>query len=107
MRRIREAVLPFTWNSDDLPKTVREYREKYKGVSRIMDDHSEILELAHEDLRRLSSGSRKGREADFTSETILRAWWFTPSRASRCGRPWCRSPRATSCRTSCGRGSGW
>ena len=69
MRRIREAVLPFTWNNDDrLLKTVREYREKYKGVSRILDDHPEILNLAHEDLRRLSSGGRNGREADFTSE---------------------------------------
>ena len=74
MRRIREAVLPFTGNNDDhLLKTVREYREKYKGVSRILDDHPEILDLAHEDLKRLSSGGRKGREADFTSETILRA----------------------------------
>ena len=74
MRRIREAVLPFTWNNDDhLLKTVREYREKHKGVSRILDEHPEILELAHEDLKRLSSGGRKGREADFTSETILRA----------------------------------
>ena len=73
MRRIREAVLPFTWNNDDLPKTVREYREKYKGVSRILDDHPEILELVHEDLKRLSAGGRKGRRADFSSETILRA----------------------------------
>jgi len=74
MRRIREAVLPFTGNNDEhLPKTVREYREKYKGVSRILDDHPEILELVHEDLKRLSSGGHKGREGDFTSETILRA----------------------------------
>jgi len=74
MRRIREAVLPFAGNNDDhLLKTVREYREKYKGVSRILDDHLEILKLAHEDLKRLSCGGRKGREADFTSETILRA----------------------------------
>lgn len=74
MRRIREAVLPFAGNNDDrLLKTVREYREKYKGISRVLDDHPEILELAHEDLKRLSSGGRKGREGDFTSETILRA----------------------------------
>jgi len=74
MRRIREAVLPMAGNNDDrLLKTVREYREKYKGISRILDDHPKILELAHEDLKRLSSGSRKGREGDFTSETILRA----------------------------------
>jgi IS5 family transposase len=74
MRRIREAVLPMAGNNDDrLLKTVREYREKYKGISRILDDHPKILELAHEDLKRLSSGGRKGREGDFTSETILRA----------------------------------
>lgn len=74
MRQIREAVLAFTGNNDDhLLKTVREYREKYKGVSRILDDHPEILDLAHQDLKRLSSGGRKGRVGDFTSETILRA----------------------------------
>lgn len=74
MRRIREAVLPFTWNNDDhLLKTVREYREKYKGVSRILDEHPELLEAMHEDLKKLSDGGRKGRCGDFTSETILRA----------------------------------
>ena len=73
MRRIREAVLPFAWNNNDLPKTVREYREKYKEVSRILDDHSEILELVHQDLKKLSCGGPQGREGDFTSETILRA----------------------------------
>jgi len=56
-----------------LPKTVREYRAKYKGVSRILDEHHEILEAVHEDLKKLSRGGRKGRSGDFTSETILRA----------------------------------
>ncbi len=73
MRRIREAVLPMAAGDDHLPKTVREYREKYKRVSRILDAHPEILECVHEDLRKLSQGSRKGRGGDFTSETILRA----------------------------------
>jgi len=73
MRRIREAVLPFAGNNDGLPKTVREYREKYKGVSQILDAHPEVLEKVHEDLKRLSCGGRKGRNADFSSETILRA----------------------------------
>jgi IS5 family transposase len=66
-------VLPFAWNNDDLPKTVREYREKYKGVSQILDDHQELLDLVHEDLKRLSAGNRRGRKGDFSSETILRA----------------------------------
>jgi transposase, IS5 family len=74
MRRIREAVLAFTFNSDEhLPKTVRQYRAKYKGVSRILDAHPELLEAVHEDLKKLSRGGRKRRGGDFTSETILRA----------------------------------
>jgi IS5 family transposase len=73
MRRKREAVLPFEWNNDHLPKTVREYRQKYKGISRLLDENPEILDRVHEDLKKLSQGGRRGREADFTSETILRA----------------------------------
>ena len=73
MRQIREAVLPFAASDDHLPKTVLEYREKYKGVSRILDQHLEVLQLAHEDLKKLSQGGRKGRGGDFTSETLLRA----------------------------------
>ena len=73
MRRIQEVVLPMAASDEHLPKTVREYRAKYKGVSRILDEHREILEAAHEDLKKLSQGGRKGRPGDFTSETILRA----------------------------------
>ena len=74
MRRIREAVLPFTGNNDDrLPKTVREYRQKYKGVSRILDGLPEVVELLAADLKCLSSANRRGRAADFSVETILRA----------------------------------
>lgn len=73
MRRIREAVLPMAASDEHLPKTVREYRAKYKGVSRILDEHPEILEAVHEDLKKLSQGGRKGRSGDFTSETLLRA----------------------------------
>jgi hypothetical protein len=73
MRRIREAVLPLAGGEDDLPKTVREYHAQYKGVSQILDEHREIVDAAHEDLKKLSQGGRKGRSGDFTSETILRA----------------------------------
>ena len=74
MRRIRDAVLPFAeYNNDRLPKTVRQWRKKYKGVGHMLDKNPQILEMVHEDLKRLSSGGRKGREGDFTSETILRA----------------------------------
>ena len=73
MRRIREVVLPMAASDEHLPKTVREYRAKYKGVSRILDEHREILEAVHEDLKKLSQGGGKGRPGDFTSETLLRA----------------------------------
>lgn len=73
MRRMRESILPLAGRDDYLPKTVREYRAKYKGLSQILDAHPEVLELVHEDVKRLSQGGRTGRSADFTSETILRA----------------------------------
>ena len=73
MRRKSEAVLPFVWNNDRLLKNVLDWREKYKRISRVLDDHREILDLVHEDLKKLSRKGNKGREGDFTSETILRA----------------------------------
>jgi IS5 family transposase len=76
MRRKSEALLAFEWNNQSLPKVVRQEREKYKGISRILDAHPEILDAVHEDLQRLSTtggGFRRGRAGDFTSETILRA----------------------------------
>lgn len=73
MRRKRERILSFVGSSRELPKTVREYREKYNRISQILDDHPEILDCIHRDLAKLSKGGRKGRESDFTSETLLRA----------------------------------
>jgi hypothetical protein len=49
MRRMREAVLPLAAGDEHLSKTVREFREKFKGVSRILDKHTEILAAVHED----------------------------------------------------------
>ena len=73
MRRKRERILSFVGSGRGLPKTVREYREKYNRISQILDDHPEILDRVHGDLSRLLEGGRKGRESDFTSETLLRA----------------------------------
>lgn len=74
MRRKRELVLSFFDDScERLPQTVLAYREKYKGISRILDQRPEILDAVHRDLSALSEGGRGGREADFTSETLLRA----------------------------------
>jgi IS5 family transposase len=73
MRRKSERVLSFVGRDEDLPKTVREFREKYKGISRVLDEAPEVLDLVHRDLTTLSEGGPKGRESDFTSETLLRA----------------------------------
>jgi hypothetical protein len=73
MRRKSEAVLTFAWNNDRLPKSVLDWREKYKRISRILDDHPEVLDWVHEDRKKLSQKGNQGREGDFTSETILRA----------------------------------
>ena len=75
MRRKSEAVLAFEWANPSLPKVVCQEREKYKGISRVLDAHPEILDAVHGDLKGLSTegGCRRGRGGDFTSETILRA----------------------------------
>lgn len=73
MRRKSESILAFGSCDDGLPKTVCEYREKFKAISGILDEHEEILNLVHRDLKSLSEGDRRGRDGDFTSETLLRA----------------------------------
>ena len=73
MRQKRESVLSFVGNDDELPKTVREHREKFKGISVALDLVPEVLDLVHRDLSTLTKGGRQGRNADFTSETILRS----------------------------------
>ena len=73
MRRKRERIFSFVCSDKGLPKTVREYREKYKEISRVLDEHPEILNRVHHDLKQLSEGGPEGREGDFTSETLLRA----------------------------------
>jgi IS5 family transposase len=73
MRRKNEAVLGFESRDDGLPKVVRDYRARYRGISQVLDKNPEILEAVHQDLKRLSQGGRHGRGGDFTSENILRA----------------------------------
>jgi len=73
MRRKREAVLAFESNDDGLPKVVRDYRARYRAISQVLDENPKILDLVHEDLKRLSDGDGDGRGGDYTSENILRA----------------------------------
>ena len=73
MRRKNEAVLSFESNDDGLPKVVRDYRERYRVISQVLDDNPEILSAVHRDLLKLSEGDSQGREGDYTSENIFRA----------------------------------
>lgn len=73
MRRKSEAVLSFESNDDGLPKVVRDYRERYRVISQVLDGNPEILSAIHRDLLKLSEGDSRGREGDYTSENIFRA----------------------------------
>jgi transposase, IS5 family len=73
MRRKKEAVLCFESNDDGLPKVVRDYRERYRAISQVLDDNPEILSAVHLDILKLSEGDSQGREGDYTSENIFRA----------------------------------
>jgi IS5 family transposase len=73
MRRKMEAVLSFESGDDGLPKVVRDYRARYRAISQVLDDNPKILSAVHQDLLTLSEGDSSGREADYTSENILRA----------------------------------
>jgi IS5 family transposase len=73
MRRKKEAVLCFESNDDGLPKVVRNYRDRYRAISQVLDDNPAILTAVHGDILKLSEGNAQGREGDYTSENILRA----------------------------------
>ena len=76
MRHISDPVFCFVWSSEsdhaDL-KIVREHKEKYKGVSEILDENPAILEAAARDLKALSTGGKKGRKAAYTCDNLFRA----------------------------------
>ena len=81
MRLKAEAILDFgPHDAQQQNKIVREYRDEYKAISKILNEHPKILEMAHRDLQQLSKDqqlskatSRRGRKAVFTSENLLRA----------------------------------
>lgn len=63
----------FHWSTGSRAKIVLEYEAKYNRISAILDENREILDLVDRDLRKLSTGTRRGRKATFTSENLLRA----------------------------------
>ena len=73
MRQKFDPQRYFHWSTASTSKIVREYEEKYNRISEILDENPEILDLAAADLRKLSTGGRKGRKATYTAENLLRA----------------------------------
>lgn len=53
-----------------IPKEVRDYRERYDRISKILDDNPEVLETVHGDLAAPCSPS--GRQSTYSSEQFLR-----------------------------------
>lgn len=73
MRPKFEAQREFAFPTSSL-KLTREYYAKYEAISKILDANTEILDLAHRDLRDAlitSSGARPAR-VRFTTEHVLR-----------------------------------
>ena len=75
MRVKAEAIFDFGPTDDEADnQTVRDYRDEYKRLGRILDRHGDILDLVHEDLSQLSKAtSTRGRKPVFTSENLFRA----------------------------------
>ena len=46
---------------------------KYNRVGQILDENPRILDLFDRDIRKLSTGNEEGRDAEYTSENLLRA----------------------------------
>lgn len=68
-----ERLLAWAGPNHALPKTVREYHDRFKRLSDRLDEVPEVLDAVHNDLKKLSQGGRQGRCGDFSSDTILRS----------------------------------
>ena len=73
MRRMFDAQSYLPWSGEAMLQVQADYREKYGRISKILDEHPEILQRVHKDLTELSDGDEDGKEATFTSENIFRA----------------------------------
>ena len=73
MRLKSDPQLYFHWSTASTSAIVRRYEAKYNRISEILDENPAILDLAARDLRKLSTGDRKGRRATYTAENLLRA----------------------------------
>ncbi len=73
MRVKKDIQLYLDYSDKSIVKVAKTYREKYDKISEILDANSRALAIIHEDIRKLSESSGKGRKATYTTENILRA----------------------------------
>ncbi len=62
-----------------MPKIVNEYNDHYNRIDKLLQDMPGVLKLIHDDLAALSKETVRHREAEFTTENLLRAMGFRPS----------------------------
>jgi IS5 family transposase len=75
MRKIAHAIFSIFWQSEDdqFPTIVNEYHAHYNRIDQLLQAMPGALKLIHADLTTLSKATVREREADFTSENLLRA----------------------------------
>lgn len=76
MRTLRRHQQYFDFSETSSQKLVNDYRQEYQSISNLLDQNPALLELAHQDWAHLLSTSDEGRQADYTSENLLRALLF-------------------------------
>jgi hypothetical protein len=72
MRKKIDYQETFNYNPSNSVKIVREYVNKYKMMDLILQENPTIFDLAHADFEKWLSRSKKGREADYTTDQIVR-----------------------------------
>jgi transposase, IS5 family len=73
MRRKSTLQIYMEFSQESSLKVVRDFREKYDGIDRVLRKNPGVLDFVHRCLGKHLSTSRKGREAKYTSEQVLRA----------------------------------
>ena len=63
----------FDFSRNSRLKVVNEYRKKYEAISQLLDDNPQLVSIAHRDLAKMLSQSKRGRKSEYTSESILRS----------------------------------
>jgi IS5 family transposase len=73
MREKYDNQLYLEFSGNATLKVVKEYREKYKSISKILDKNPKILSIVHTDIKHANKSSNKGRKSTYTTENIVRA----------------------------------